>query len=74
MEEKTSEGKSRRVRKDAVVCAQAVVGKKKFLVQLEYVHNRDMVSCFIMPVCSREDFYHEVNEPTSDIPKKKTIC
>ena len=34
-EEKTREGRSRRMRKEMVVCLQAVVGKKKFLVQFE---------------------------------------
>ena len=40
MEENTRDGRSRRMSKYVVVCFQAMVGKKKFLVQFEDGQNR----------------------------------
>ena len=34
LEKTTREGRSRRMRKDVLVCVQAMVGKKKFLIQI----------------------------------------
>ena len=45
MEEKNREGRIRRMRKEVVGCSQAVMGKKKFLVQFKIGHMREMVSC-----------------------------
>ena len=44
MEENTSYGRNRRIRKEVVVCIQAMVGNDKFLVQFLYGHNKEMSS------------------------------
>ena len=51
MEEITREGRRSMTRKDVVGCVQAVVGKKKFLVQFEYVNNREIIYCLLVYVC-----------------------
>ena len=49
---------------------QAVVGKKKFLVQFKDGQRREMSSCLLLYVCSEEDIGQEVNETISDLPPK----
>ena len=41
LENITREGRTSRIRREVVICIQAVVGKKKLLVQLEYGHKRE---------------------------------
>ena len=50
---------------------QAVVGKKKFLVQLEDVKNIDVGYFFLTQVCSEEEVGHEVNSPITYLPPKE---
>ena len=50
---------------------QAVVGKKKFLVQLEDVKNIDVGYFFLTQVCSEEEVGHEVNSPINYLPPKR---
>ena len=40
----TREGRIRRMRKEVVICFQAVVGKKKFLVKIEYGNKKYIIS------------------------------
>ena len=47
-------------------CAQDVVGEKIFLVQFEDGQKREVGYCFLVYVCSEEEFYQEVNEPIYD--------
>ena len=44
-----------------VVCVQAVVGENIFLVQFQYGNNIEMISCFLVFLCSKEAF--EMDEP-----------
>ena len=55
MEDNTSEGISRSMRKEVVGRVQYVVGKKKFLAQLEDVQNKDMSSCSLVYICSKQE-------------------
>ena len=70
-EEKTREGRSRNMREEVVGCVHSIVGKKQFLVQFEDGQKRDMGSCLLTSVCSKEEFGHEVNEPISNLHKKE---
>ena len=70
MEEHTIEGSRSRARKEVVGYVQSVVGKKEFLVQFEYGQKRDMSSCFISYVCSKEEVGQEVDEPKSELLPK----
>ena len=47
MEDNTREGKSRRMRKLVVVCVQAMVGEKKFLVQFEDCQKIEMIASLL---------------------------
>ena len=47
MEDNTREGKSRRMRKLVVVCVQAMVGEKKFLVQFEDFQKIEMIASLL---------------------------
>ena len=44
MEDKKKEGRIRRMRKEMMRCAQAVVGKKKFFIKFENEHLRKMIT------------------------------
>ena len=52
-----------------VVCVQAVVGKKRFLVQFEYGQKKEMSSCSLVFLCSKEEV--DMDEPLSNSPKKE---
>ena len=58
------------VRKEVVGCVQDVIGKNKYLIQLEYRYNRDIRSRSISYVCSKEDFGKEVDESIYGLPQK----
>ena len=73
-EEETREGRSRRVRKEVMGYAQAVVRGKKFLVQFKYCKNREMGYFFLRVYVLRGGVVHEVNGPISDLLKKKVGC
>ena len=53
MEGNTRGGRSRSMRKEVVVCFQAVLGKKKFLVQFEDGQKKEMSSCSLFYVQKR---------------------
>ena len=67
-EENIWEGRSIRMRKEVVGCVQDVVGKNKFLVQFKYGMKKDMSSCSLVYVCSKEEV--DMDEPISNYPKK----
>ena len=69
-EENKREGSNRRMRKDVVGCVQAVVGKKNFLVQFEDVKKKEMSSCSLLYLCSKDEVCLEMDEPISYVPKK----
>ena len=51
-------------------CVQAVVGKKRFLVQLENGQKNEMSSCLLVYVCPKEEVCLEMDEPKSKLPEK----
>ena len=61
MEENKREGRTRRMRKEVVGCVQDVVGKNILLVQFEYGKNKEMSSCSLAFLCSKEEF--DMDEP-----------
>ena len=69
-EESTREERIRKTSKEVVGYVQAMRGKNNFLVQFKYGKKRDMSSCFISYVCSKEEVGQEVDEPISDLPPK----
>ena len=71
MEEKTRDGRSRRTRKEAVGCVEAMVGNKKFLVRFKDGQRREMSSCSLVYVCLKQEVCLEVDEPISDLPEKE---
>ena len=71
MEENTREGRSRRTRKEVVGCVEAVVGKKKFLVQFEYGNKIEKSSISLLYRCSKHEVCLEMDEPISDLPQKE---
>ena len=74
MEENETEERIVRVRKEVLGYVQAVVGKKNFLFQFKYWHNRYIGSCFITHLCSEEGVGHKANKPISDLPKNTVDC
>ena len=44
-----------RIKKDLVVCVQAMAGKRDFLVKYEYVQKKDITSVSLSYVCSKEE-------------------
>ena len=71
MEEKTSEGRIRRMRKELMGCVHAVVGKKELVVQTEQFQRKEMISCLIVYVCSKEEIYPEMDDAISNLPEKQ---
>ena len=72
-EEKIREGRSSRISKDMFVCAQDLVGKKKFLIQPKDSQRRDINSCFILYICSGEEVCKKLNKNLYFLPKYKNI-
>ena len=70
MGEKTREEIIRSIRKEMMGCVQALVGKKKCLVQFKYGKIIYTINCSIVLVCSKEEFVQGVKETISDLPKK----
>ena len=70
MEENTREGRIRRMRKELMGCVQAVVGKKKLLVQFKKLQKKEMIYCSIVYVCSREEICLEMDDPISNLAEK----
>ena len=48
LEKITRKGRSRRMRKEVVVCVNIVVGKNNFLVLFEYGQNKEIGSCSLV--------------------------
>ena len=69
MGDNTREGRSRRMRKEVVGCVQAVVDKNKLLVQFEDGKKKDIISCSLVFLFSKEEV--EMDEPLSNLPKKE---
>ena len=66
-EENTREGRIRRMRKDLMGCFQDVMGEKKLLAQLKKNQKKEMISCSIVYVCSREEICLEMDDPISNL-------
>ena len=54
IEENNREVRSGKMMKGLVGCVQFVAEKKTFLVKLKYKQKRDIISCSILYVCSKE--------------------
>ena len=67
--EKIRQGRTRSMRKEVVVCVNAVVRKKIFLVQFEYGHKKEISSCLLVFLYLKEDI--EMDEPLSNPPEKE---
>ena len=52
-----------------VGCVQDVLVKNIFLLQFEDDHNKEMSSCLLQYLCSKEEV--EMDEPLSNSPKKE---
>ena len=70
MEENTRTGRSRRMKKNVAGCIQAVVGKKKLLVQFKDRQNRETSDSSLPCLCSKEEVDQEVYDTISDLPKR----
>ena len=73
MEERTRERRITRTRNEVVGCVQDVAGKKKFLVQFEDGHIRDMSASLLSCVFYKEEVVQEANQTISDLPKNKKV-
>ena len=69
LEDIISEERIRRISKEVVVFFQAVVGTKKFLVQLEYFQRKKITSSLLLFLSSKEEVAKD--EPLSHSPKKE---
>ena len=69
LEKITREGRSGRMRKGVVKCVQNAVEKKKFLVQFEYGQKKEISSCSLVLLSSKEEV--KMDEPISHLPKKE---
>ena len=49
-------------------CVQDVVGKNKFLFQFKYGQRKEMSSCLLVFLCSKEEV--DMDEPLSNITEK----
>ena len=55
--------------KEVVGYFQAVMGNKKLLVKLEYGQKKEMISCLLVFLCSKEEV--EMDNPKSNLPEKE---
>ena len=65
MNDITLEGITRRMSKQGVGCVQAVVGKKKFLVKLEYGKKIEMSFISLLYLCLKEEVCIGMDKPIS---------
>ena len=70
IEDNTTEGRRSRIRKEGVVCVQAKVGKKKFIVQFKDGKKRHMSSISLSYIFSKQEVCLEMDDPISDLPEK----
>ena len=61
----------RRMRRELVVCSQAVMCKNQLLFQLQNVQKKDMSSCSLLFLCSKEEV--EMYEPLYNYPKNNKV-
>ena len=59
------------MRKELVGFLHSVVGKKRFLVQFEGGQRREMDSCSLVCVCSKQQVCLDMDETISDFPEKE---
>ena len=71
IEHNTMEGRIRRVRIEVVGCVQDLVGKKIFLVQIENVKKKDMISISLVFLSSKGVF--NMDEILSNYPEKEQV-
>ena len=69
MEENTRKGISRRIRTEVLGCVHPVEGNNILLLQLEYGMNKDMSSCLLVFLCSKEEV--DMDEPLSNSTEKE---
>ena len=70
IEDNTMEGRRSRIRKERVVCVQAKVVKKKFIVQFKDGKKRHMSSISLSYIFSKQEVCLEMDDPISDLPEK----
>ena len=70
LENITREVISTRTRKGLLGCLQSVVGKEKFLVQLQYGQKKEISSSLLVLLSSKEEV--DMDEPISHHPQKIT--
>ena len=68
LDKTTRDRRIKRTRKEVVGCVQSVVGKKKFLVQLEDRQKKQTIYCSLVFLSSKEEV--DMDEPLSHSPKK----
>ena len=54
-----------------VVYVLDLISKKKFIVQFEYRHRRNMIYIFLVYICSKEKVGQDVNKTISNLPKRR---
>ena len=69
LEKITRKGVSRRIRKEVVGCVQAVVGKKKFVVQFEDGKKKDISASLLVFLSFKEEV--DMDETLSSYPEKE---
>ena len=68
LEKATREGRSSRMMKEVVGCANGVLGKKKFFFLFKYGHKKEKRSSLLVHLISKEEV--EMEEPISHLPEK----
>ena len=71
LEKITRKGRSRRMRKEVVVCVQSLVGKKKFLVQFEDGQKKEISYYLLVFLSSKKEV--EMDEPISHLLEKEQV-
>ena len=59
------------MKKEVVVCFQALVYNKKFMVTFEDGQKREMSSFSLLYLCQKEEFCLDMEEPISDLTPKE---
>ena len=67
----TREGRSRRMSKEVMGCVQSVVGKKKFLVQLDDGQKKEIASCSLVYLNEKEEV--DMEESITLFPKIEEV-
>ena len=64
------EGRIGSMIKDVVGCVQALARKNIFLVKFKDRNKKDMISCLLQYLCSKEEVCLEIDDPISKLPEK----